>query len=158
METESELPESGQRDWHALYEHLRERHAIHVKSAVKRNTRYKRVATILHIFIPLISLGLTILATSVFPWQHAITAGIAVTLTFLTAMNYIFEPARRYHAYAEICIELHDWMFETEVEVEKLSVGSDSKLMLDYLARRNVEFSVIGRTMAGLPVPRERLG
>jgi hypothetical protein len=49
-------------------------------------------------------------------------------------------------------------MFETEGEVDKLSSGPDSKLLIDYLERRNLEFSVISRSMAELPVPRERLG
>jgi hypothetical protein len=159
LEVESELPEPGQRDWHALYDHLRERHDNHVKSAVKRNVRYKRMATWLHILIPLLSLTLTILATSSFPYQHAVTAGAAVALTILTGTNYTLEPARRYHAFAEICVQLHDWMFETECEVEKLSAaGAAEGVLIDYLVRRNLDFSAIGRAMASLPVPRERLG
>lgn len=158
MQTESELPEPGQRDWHSLYDHLKQRHAAHVKSAVKRNVRYKRMATGLHILIPLTSLILTLLATSTFPYHYAITAGVAISLTILTGANYTLEPGKRYHAYADICIRLHDWMFEMECEVEKLAEGSDSKLLIDYLERMNLEFSTISRSMADLPIPRERLG
>lgn len=158
VETESELAEAGQRDWHDLYEHLRQRHAAHVRSAVKRNVRYKRMAAALHILIPLASLVLTILATSAFPYQHAVTAGAAITLTILTGTNYTLEPGKRYHEYADICIQLHDWMYEMESEVEKLSKGPDGKLIIDYLEKMNLEFSVIGRRMAELPVPRVRLG
>lgn len=158
MKVESELPEPGQRDWHCLYDHLRQRHASHVKSAVKRNIRYKRMAATLHILIPLMSLILTVLATSTFPYQQAVTGGVAILLTVLTGANYTLEPSKRYHDYAEICVQLHDWMFSMECEVEKLSASSDDKLLIDYLERVNLEFSVIGRTMAKLPIPRERLG
>lgn len=156
MELESELPEPDQRDWRSIYNHLKERHAFHVKSAVRRTVRYKRVAAALHILIPLMSLALTILATSDFPYQHAITGGTAIALTVLTGINYTLEPGKRYQAYADIGIQLHDWMFEVDSEVEKLSGGSDSKLLIDYFERKNIEFSAIARTMAGLPIPRER--
>jgi hypothetical protein len=158
MEIESEFPEPGQRDWRSIYKHLKERHAYHVKSAVRRTVRYKRMAAALHILIPLMSLVLTILATSDFPYQHAVTGGAAIALTVLTGINYTLEPGKRYQAYADIGIQLHDLMFEIEGEVEKFSEGSDSKLLIDYLERKNTEFSVIARAMAGLPVPREQLG
>ena len=158
MEVESEFPEPSQRDWRSLYNHLKERHAFHVKSAVRRTVRYKRMAAALHILIPLMSLGLTILATSDFPYQHAITGATAIVLTVLTGINYTLEPAKRYQAYAEIGVQLHDWMFTIEGEVEKYSKGSDSKLLIDYFIQKNIEFSAIARTMAGLPVPREQLG
>lgn len=158
MERESELAVAGQRDWHDLYDHLRQRHAAHVKSAVKRNVRYKRMAAWLHILIPLMSIVLTVLAASDFPHQHAVTAVAAITLTLLTGMNYTLEPGKRYREYAEICIELHDWMYEMESEVEKLQAKPDSEVIIDYLEKMNREFSAIGRSMADLPVPRERLG
>lgn len=158
MEVESEFPEPSQRDWVGIYNHLKERHAYHVKSAVRRTVRYKRMAAALHILIPLISLALTILATSDFPYQHAITGATAVLLTVLTGINYTLEPGKRYQAYAEIGIQLHDVMFDAECEVAKYSKGVDSKSLIDYLEEKNIQFSVIARSMAGLPVPRERLG
>jgi TRAP-type uncharacterized transport system fused permease subunit len=158
MEVESEFPEPGQRDWRIIYNHLKERHAYHVKSVVRRTVRYKRMAAALHILIPLISLVLTILATSDFPHQHAVTGATAIALTVLTGINYTLEPSKRYQAYAEISIQLHDLMFEIEGEVEKFSEGTDIKLLIDYLEQKNKEFSTIARAMAGLPVPREQLG
>jgi hypothetical protein len=158
MEVESEFPEPNQRDWVSIYNHLKERHAYHVKSAVRRTVRYKRMAAALHILIPLVSLALTILATSDFPYQHAITGAAAVFLTVLTGINYTLEPGKRYQAYAEIGIQLHDVMFDAECEVAKYSKGVDSKSLIDYLEEKNIQFSAIARSMAGLPVPRERLG
>ncbi len=157
MEIESELPGPDQRDWRSIYNHLKERHAFHVKSAVRRTVRYKRMAAALHILIPLMSLVLTILATSDFPFQHVITGAAAIALTVLTGINYTLEPGKRYQAYADIGIQLHDWMFEVDGEVEKQARSSDSNSLIDYFEEKNTEFSLIARTMAGLPIPRERL-
>lgn len=158
MELEPEIAEVGQRDWHELYGHLRSRHISHVRGAVKHTTRYKRIATLLHILIPSVSLALTILVGSEFKYQHVVTAWTAIALTVLTGTNYTLEPGLRYRAYAETCIQLHDWMYAMESEVEKLAEHGSTEKLLDYLVKMNIDFSVIGRNMVELPVPRVRVG
>jgi hypothetical protein len=157
VDIESEIPTVTERDWTALYKHIRERNAVHAESAIRRNKRYKRMAAWLHTFIPLTSLALTVLATSEFPRQHAVTAAVAILLTVLTGLNYTLEPARRYSAYSSICVSLHDSLFELESGVERLR-NSPPEEVLQLLDKINADLSAIGRVMAGLPVAREHLG
>jgi hypothetical protein len=127
---------------------------VHAKSAIKRNKRYKKMAALFNTAIPLTSLALTILATSEFEYQHAITAAVAISLTVITGINYTLEPGRRYTAYANICIELHDALFRLETGVEQRK--ADPADIMKFLDDANAELSAIGRVMIGLPVAKEK--
>lgn len=157
METEAAIPLVTERDWMSLYDHVRQRVQVHTNSAVKRNKRYKKMAGSLHALIPLTSLALTVLAGSDFPRQHMVTAGVAILLTALTGTNYALEPGRRYAAYADICIQLHDVDFQLETKLEALKTGPVESIIV-VLNAANEQLSAIGRVMAGLPVAREHLG
>jgi hypothetical protein len=112
--------------------------------------RYKRMASFLHVAIPLTALMLSIVATSSFPHHGEVTAGCAIALTLLTGVNSILEPGRRYREYTEICIKLHDWSFTFEAQASHV----DEPNMVAFLTAQNLELSEIGRSMAGLPIPR----
>ncbi|MFV8308218.1 hypothetical protein [Mycobacteroides chelonae] len=158
MELERDIPESEALDplWAPLYKRLRERINNHVSSAVKRNIRYKRIAGLLNITVPLSALALTIVATSSFKHHEGVTVAVAITVTVLTGINSIIEPTRRYMEYVQSCIELHDLRFEVETWARtSREMGADQ--VANKLNTYNERISFVGRRMSGLSIARSML-
>lgn len=157
MELESEIPVAElSATWAPLYKRLRERIDIHVASAVKRNQRYKRVASFFNIATPISALALTIVATSSFKYHERFTVGIAVAVTVLTGINSILEPGRRYADYVQSCIELHDIRFDMEGWV-RVSANLPDDEAMQWLTGCNERVSLVGRRMSGLPIARSMI-
>jgi hypothetical protein len=55
--------------------------------------------------------------------------------------------------YVGHCIALHDISFELESRLREME-GADPKSIEAFLTEVNGRISVIGRSMAGLPIPR----
>lgn len=159
MKREAPVPlrDEAPRDWHVFYRQVIERCENHSLSAIKRQKRYKRQAGFLHVAIPLVSLAVSITATSSFPRQGQVVATLAIVGSILTGVNYILEPSRRYNEYANACIDLYDLKYETDVGVERMADVVPVGELLSYLVEQNLRVSEIGRRMAGLPIAREHL-
>lgn len=157
MNKEQEIPEqSPDRDWRFLYKHLRERFDVHDRSAIRRNLRYKKLAAIFHIAIPLLSIAVTIVAGSREPFSVHVAFGLGVVLTIMSTLNATLEPARRYREAVDRCIELHDLRVKMEASMEHLAqTHANPDEILKSLIDLNLELSEIGRKMAGIPIPRE---
>lgn len=156
MDKEDAIPEQGpERDWTFAYKHIRQRLDGHEKTAVRRNRRYKSLATAFHTLIPLLSIAITIVVGSGIPHREAIAFALGVTLTLLSTLNATLEPARRYSEEVEQCIELHDLRLRAEMGVEDLkNTHATQTEMLSFLSDINLDISQIGRRLASIPIPR----
>lgn len=155
MKVESPFPDpEGDRDWRAYYKHLKERCEYHAASAARRTRRYKLIASILHMAIPLLSIAVTIAVTTDMPYAGRIAAALASLLTILTGLNSILEPNRRYLEYVARAIELQEWRLDLEMRVDQLKGGDDNAL-IHCFSEKNRQLSDIGRRMAGIPIPRQ---
>jgi hypothetical protein len=144
--------------WAELCGKLVDRCEYHRAKAERRIRRYKRWGSIFHVSIPLLSLGLTIIATTPMREQNLATSVVATVLTVLTGLNFILEPTRRYREYVQAAVRLHDWRFELDLHLVRGEVRGAAIGMAEYLNQKNSELSEIGLAMAGLPIAREQLG
>jgi hypothetical protein len=155
MKRESPFPEPGSgRDWRVYYMHLRERCDAHQESVLSRTRRYKLLASVLHIAIPLLSISVMILVTANAPHSIVAAAALATVLTVLTGLNSILEPVRRYLECVARGIELQEWRLDFEMQVDQLKDG-DLAAQAACFREKNAQLSDIGRRMAGVPIPRQ---
>jgi hypothetical protein len=155
MDKEQDIPEQGpERDWRFVYRHIRERFDKHDTSAIRRSARYKMLAALFHISIPLLSVAITIEIGSKMPYSTQVAFGLGVLLTVLSTLNATLEPARRYREAVDRCIDLHDLRLRMEARIEFAAQQNvSSEQCVDSLLELNLELSEIGRRMAGVPIP-----
>ncbi len=136
----------------AIQERLLDRCALHERSALRRSRQFKRAAATFRFCIPVFSAVLTFMITSQFARFETAIGFLGLCLTLLTILNSIMDPARKFRALTEECIELHDWRLELDMMLHRLQSAPPDKLH-EYLLNKNEALSNIGRNMVGLAIP-----
>jgi hypothetical protein len=70
------------------------------------------------------AVALTVVVTTDFPHQKEVSIALAIALTFFAAIESVLQPSRRYLEYVKRAIELEEWRYDLENQVDILVLST----------------------------------